>query len=499
MGVRGIVFIKKMRKQDSANIPFEKTFMSTFFVVCMAALVGIVLSSCVLYAQDRGFTETQRKKWNAECDKAGLLSSHKMVTDMSDRFIAPPPDSVRRWMGDVDIAKTPPSIDFILVTGMKPEYFPEDNVGYWADFGDLTLAPNGKYYFGVGDHRGRDGNSYAYEFDPEKRDCRQIIDFGALCGWKARGVGDGKMHGEIGAMSDGSLWMLTYWDPMPGWTKEDYDRWPGSNLVQYDTKTGKAENLGIPLAKAGWPYFTLDSTRGILFAVGSKNEILAYDVKNRRVKFAGIPPDGVKWWTRCTMLDPETGIFWGCTQDEPYHFVSYDPRTGTFVKHPEFLPNDLGRNKNSASRLRGYTERRTGEGFIWVDSENGTLFKFWPDTRKTETVAMLWADYTYVPRISLSGDDRFIYYVGNTKRTAYPTKPVVQFDTRTGRKKVLAFLDQYYFDRYGYDMGSVHGSTLSGDDATFTIVFNGAFLPPDKGWQDTPSIIAVHIPESERR
>jgi hypothetical protein len=452
-----------------------------------------------VFSQERPFTEAQRKALNMQYDKKHLLTGSGMVTDKSGKFVTIPADMDLAWMGDVDVAKTAPVIEFAPVKGMTPRYFPEDNVGYWSNFGDVTRAPNGRYYFGVGDHRGPQGNSYAVEYDPAKRDYRLILDLGKMLGWDKLGVGDGKLHGQMGAMQDGALWILTYWDPMPGLKDVDYEKWPGSHVIRYDTHGGKAEDLGIPLAKAGWPYYTLDSRRGIIFAVGSRGENLAYDVNKRKVIFAGMPPDGNIWWERAAMLDPMTGFFWGCTKSAPFNFVSYNPETNAFKKYVETTPNDLGRNAGKNSVIRGYSERRTKEGFLWVNSTNGTLYRFLPETRKTVTEGLLWADYTYVPRVSLSPDDRYLYYVANGKRTQYRYKPVVQYDTRTNRKKVIAFIADYYFDKYGYVLGSVHGSTLSKDGSDYIIVFNGSFLPRDKEWQDTPALMVVHIPGSERK
>ena len=470
-------------------------------LACTAVIVfGIFFSTFQAQSQERGFTETQRQAWNVQFDKKKLLSGKGMVTDTSERFITIPSNMDRAWMGDVDVAKTPPSIEFAPVRGMTPQYFPEDNLGYWANFGDIhPRAGTGNTTSEWATIAARRETVTPANTIPRNTMPGLSSISGNCWDGTSYGVGDGKLHGEMGAMPDGSLWILTFWDPMPGLKDEEYVRWPGSHLVRYDTHTGKTEDMGIPLAKAGWPYYTLDPKRGILFAVGSKGENLAYDVKKRKTIFAGKPPRGITWWERCAMLDPETGVFWGCTQKEPYNFVSYDPKTDTFTKHPEQTPADLGINSGKNSVVRGYSERRTKEGFLWVNSTNGTLYKFWPETCKTETVGLLWADKTYVPRISLSPDDRYLYYIANGKRTQYYYKPVVQYDTRTNRRKVIAFLADYYYDTYGLALRSVHGSTLSGDGSDFVIVFNGAFLPRDKEWEDTPALMVVHIPESERK
>ena len=470
------------------NIPPTPILLSILFVIMFPGGA---------FSQET-ITEAQRKVLNEPRDIMGLLKSSGMVTDRSGRFISIPDDMDHGWMGDVDVAKTAPVIDFAPVRGLEPMYFHEDVKGGWSNFGDVTETPNGRFYFASADHRGRHGKAFAYEYDPVINTYKRIIDFSALCGWEARGVGDGKVHGEMGAMPDGTLWILTYWDPMPWSTDEDYEKWPGSHLVTYDTFTGKAKDLGIPMPKSGWPYYTLDPVRGNFCAVGKRGEILNYNVHENRVTHAGYPPEGVTWWVRCTMLDPETGVFWSCTPKAPFNLVSFDPSTNTFTRHEETTPLDLGRNAGKNSVIRGHSERRTKDGFLWVNSTNGTLYKFWPDEVRTEVVSHLWADYTYTPRISMSPDERYLYYVANTKRSQYRYKPVVQYDTVTGRRKVLAFLSDFYYEKYGYGLGSMHGSALSHDGSTFVMVFNGAFLPRGTTGGSQPSLVVLRIPESER-
>ncbi|MBN1292647.1 MAG: hypothetical protein JXB48_12475 [Candidatus Latescibacteria bacterium] len=77
--------------------------------------------------------------------------------------------------------------------------------------------------------------------------------------------------------------------------------------------------------------------------------------------------------------------------------------------------------------------------------------------------------------------------------------PVIQYDTNTGTKKVLAFLHPYYHEKYGFVNGGSYCFTLSRDGSTLFIVFNGAFDEvKDKDTFGNPCITVVHIPESER-
>lgn len=462
------------------------------------AFAACVLAPVVCPQSWEKVTEIERKRWNEQYDKKGLYAKTGLESDVSEQFIRVPKGVEPAWMRDVEVAKIPPTIEFAPVRGIDPMYFPESNKSLWSNWADVTLAPNGKFYFAEGDHRGPDAHIYLWEFDPVSDMIRRVVDFSHLCGWDKLGVGDSKIHGDMGVMPDGTLWALTYWDPDPKPTPAAEAKWPGSHLVAYDTFTGSSRDMGIPMPKAGWPYYTLDTERGILFAVGSKGEILCHNVKENRTTFAGWPPAGISWGLRCTMLDPETGLFWCATQTAPYNFVSFDPKTNAFTKYPETTPQDLGKNKGRNSLMRAHSHKRSPGGFFWVNSQTGTLYKFWPDTRKTETVTLLWADETYVPRIEMSGDCRFIYYMPNLVQSHSYHQPVMQFDTRTSKRKVIAFVDDFYFEKYGYYNGGAHGLALSADGSTLVFNLNGAFKPRIEPFYGNPAIMVVHIPKGER-
>ena len=98
---------------------------------------------------------------------------------------------------------------------------------------------------------------------------------------------------------------------------------------------------------------------------------------------------------------------------------------------------------------------------------------------------------------------RYLYYMpGGSKKGHTPNEygPVVQYDIKTGTKKVLAWLVDYYYEKYGYWIGGTYGMEISDDGSYLVIVMNGAFkLRSDSdypfGW---PSLFIIHIPEEER-
>lgn len=89
--------------------------------------------------------------------------------------------------------------------------------------------------------------------------------------------------------------------------------------------------------------------------------------------------------------------------------------------------------------------------FYWATS-NGALFKFkpeGPDGPEVVPQGVTWDQGRDVLQIALSPRGRYLYY----QPKGYPS-PLVQVDVMTGEKKALAFLQDYYFEKYGYWLGS---------------------------------------------
>ena len=84
-----------------------------------------------------------------------------------------------------------------------------------------------------------------------------------------------------------------------------------------------------------------------------------------------------------------------------------------------------------------------------------------------------------------------------------PGEPVVQYDTRTGKKKVLAFLYDYYLEKYGYSAVRRYGIELDETGEYLVFYANGGFTGPgDKEPHEIkmrrPTVFHLIIPESER-
>ncbi len=76
---------------------------------------------------------------------------------------------------------------------------------------------------------------------------------------------------------------------------------------------------------------------------------------------------------------------------------------------------------------------------------------------------------------------------------------MVQFDTRTGRRKVIAFLRDFYLEKYGYNPVLTYGLEMDRRGESLCCYISGRFSPKgSKIAVPRPALFHVHIPETER-
>ncbi len=455
--------------------------------------------------------EAERKTAADKLDTAGLLSSARVVTDSDPRMLVPP-ESVAALDGkDFTVAKVPPVIEFAIAP-VEPKFFsepPEGNkVGPWSNWSQGVYFPDtGKFYSSAGDHGGYNAHLYIIEYDPAGKTVRCLPEINKVLGRTPERFGDGKIHGWLGFYGGPHLWFATYWAKYPEPAEVDYATgYGGGYLMSVNVRTGEITDYGVPLERASWPYHHIDSKRGMLFAVGRTNEFLAWDMKTQRTRFAGYLPDGLEWGHRSMLVDEVTGNAYSCNtheSDPDMHFIKYDTARNRFFKLDCSIPKQQ-RNGQTAY-LRAHTRHRGPDGLFWCVSQQGELFTFDPEREVIEDKGLLWPGaQTYVASLDRSPGGRYLYFVPGAHGGGWAEgAPIVQYDTRTGARKVIAFPFPYYREKYGYITGGTYSAVLDDKGERLCILWNGAFtdIKPN-GKADTfghCSVMLVHIPESERR
>jgi hypothetical protein len=440
------------------------------------------LATCVLFSANS--LAAPPKKAAALAFPPALPDGKTMVSDRSDLLLKPPAG----LKPDVAIAKTAPTVDFL--------YFPgQDYAGKpWSAWGD-SLAVNGKYYASIGDHLAPAGNAFVYEYDPETHAFRRLLDLKKLLGLAEGDYMPGKIHSRIDRADDGWLYFGTH----RGSTKVTADRfhYKGDWIVRCHPETGKAEVVVCgPVSKHCIPGSVLDPKRLIFYgatapgtdAENQKIHFFAYDLRNRKLLYSG--DNGP---ARCMIFAVSTGrVYYIPGDSDDGALMRFDPEKD---KAPVKIDCTLG--------LRAATFEAP-QGFVYTVSQgrkgaDATLYAFNTKTEKAEelgTAAVGTAQY--IASLDVDAAGRYLYYIaGAHGGSDLDGSPIVQFDLKTKKKKVIAFLHPFYKDRYGCTLKGTYSSALDPKGDKLYITWN-ASRTDTKVW-DCCALTVVHIPESERQ
>ena len=403
------------------------------------------------------------------------------VTDRSADFLRPP--STLR--DGIQVAKTPPTIDFALFPGQNYPGKP------WSAWGESMVA-GGKYYASIGDHLAPAGNAFVFEYDPERKTFRKLLDLKELLKLPDGHYAPGKIHTRLDIGVDGWLYCATHRGSTRVTTDEYHYR--GDWIVRCHPESGKAEIVThAPVPKHCIPNGALDHARLIFYGgttpgapVGDEGgHFFAYDVKTQKLLYTG--PNGP---SRSMIVATSTGrvYFTPGKDDTPlYRFDQAKPA------EPLALDKTIG--------IRAAT-RESPDGKVYtVSSGQGrneaTLYGF--DTRTEEVTELGPAavgTQTYIASLSADEECRFVYYVpGAHGSSDHDGSPLVQFDTWTNAKKVIAFLHPFYERKYGFTPKGTYSVAVDPNGERVFITWNVS--RGGRSW-DCCALTVVHIPESER-
>jgi hypothetical protein len=461
---------------------------------CIILAVLACFSVSTLPAQQHADKEKKRMELNAQFDKMKLREKTDFVADTSEKFLVAPA-AKEKLVGDFVVAKVPPTAKLRILPNMTPEYFTDEGLQYmagWANWGYVTRSEDNRFYFSVGDHKGMGCQLNIYEYSPARNLLYRVVDVSKLLGWTDKTYTDGKIHGEMGIMPDGTLWATTHYGAIPdsSWYANGFR---GSWMLSYNINSHEAKNWGNPMIPSNLPCFAVDTRRGRLVGTGSFETMLCWDTIEKKVRYAGCPPNGWVWWERSMLLDEETGKFWSVdNKDKERRLMSYDPEFNKFMRYEIAAPfNPFG---GGADLTRGHTPRPAMDGWYYWATWNGTLFKFKPEGPKGPQVqpfGTTWDKGRDTLQMALDPTGRYVYY--------YPKgdAPIVQLDVKTGKRKALCWLQDYFFDKYGYFMGEVYGMNISKDGSFLVCVMNGEFSGKGNSFGH-PALLVVEIPKEER-
>jgi hypothetical protein len=418
-----------------------------------------------------------------------LPAGQLLVTDSSPKFLDPP-DFLRNG---VTVAKTPPTIDFI--------FYPEQNYPGkpWSNWGDGSVA-NGKYYSAIGDHyaigRGETkygtGTAFVFEYDPQTKRLRTLVDVAEFLKMPKGHYTPGKIHTRIDMGKDGWLYYATHrGSPKAAIDVNDYK---GDWIFRTNPTTGKTEIVvQAPVPKHSIPNSVLDPKRMIFYGATAAGpdarlqdiQFFAYDLVNGKLLYSG--PNGP---ARYMILATSTGCLYYVPGNADGQLWRYDPAKKT---PPVAIKETIG--------VRAATTE-TDDGFVYTVStgqrtSDATLWQFNTQTEKSRqigTVAV--GGEAYVASLDVDPTGRYLYYVPGAHGGSYRDgSPLVQFDVKTGLKKVIVFLHPFYQEKYGFTPKGSYSTAISAAGDQVYITWNVS--RGTRAW-DCCGLSIVHIPASER-
>ena len=475
-------------------------------------------------------SEQKKKEVAEKLDKSGLLYTGKVVVDR-DAAMLKPIDAVAPFAGkDYVIAKEPPTVEFAVVP-VDPMWLGESPVkskssisnepGPWSNWSQANFdTSTGKFYSSVGDHGKYDAHILLVEYDPAAKKVKCLPEVNKVLGRTKTQFAEGKIHGWLDFykskdLDKTHLWYCTYWAKYNEPDEEDFATgYDGGHIMSYDVLTGDIVDYGVPLKRASWPYHHVDTKRGIMYGVGMFGEFLAWDINKQETKWAGYLPTGMGWWERAIMIDENTGMVYTSNRDQAadpeLHLIKYDPFKNRFSKLECHMPQESedstrGGKAGGYSQMRAETRAVGPDGLFWCVSYSGRLFTFDPKKEEVVDKGYNWVGkQKYTASMDRSPKGRYVYYLPGAHGHGYSDgSPVVQYDTQTGTKKVLAFMFPYYYEKYGYTPGGTFSIKLDDKGERLFILWNGAFVNYDPSKESDTfgqcSVMVVNIPARERQ
>lgn len=132
-----------------------------------------------------------------------------------------------------------------------------DAPGYNAAW-DYAISPDGRHFIALCAEGNFPEYAKLYEYLPESNEMRMCFDLEKSIIVYPRTIRPSKIHTSINFMPDGKLIMTTHTTACapthPSWMPEAYythlwEGFHGSNVLIYDSATGKVEDLGIPVPR----------------------------------------------------------------------------------------------------------------------------------------------------------------------------------------------------------------------------------------------------------
>jgi hypothetical protein len=298
----------------------------------------------------------------------------------------------------------------------------------WSQWGQGVVLSDGRFLSAIGDHLGKDGNSYVYEYSPDERTLTLMTDVLDHTDHEEGAWGYGKIHGQMVTGECDEVYFSTYWGSSTGL---NYGQsYTGDLLFRLHPEDRSIANLGVPASERGIPSLAGWTDRGLIYGEvvdpasdPDQGGFFAYDIARSEVVFRDDDPDHVGF--RSIAVDSRGRAYYSIGSRS---LAVYDPATNRVSEHSSPIPG---------GRLRASADP-TPEGVVYGVTANPEHFFALRPSGEIRTIAEAQG---YTASIALDPDLQNILYVPDAHGVEEGA-PLLSVDVDTGAHEVLVELDE---------------------------------------------------------
>ena len=262
-----------------------------------------------------------------------------------------------------------------------------DYAGCW----DMNVSPDGIVYHAVCDETGRGRHTRLIAYDYQTDTAKICVKAEEVALSKSRQLPVTKFHESICFLPDGRVFATTHstdrapahpeWMPFAHHTHA-WEGWPGSTMICYDPKTGKAENWGVPAPRESIYGATYDAKHNAIYMIGfMRGHVYRFSLDDHSVKDLGKAAE-----IMCYRLHagPDQHIY-GCTKSGYLWRVNVDTEKLEDLnwRVPEYPGNYMN---NTNNRWMSQAHDVDDHTFVFTPLCSDEFFKFDTQTLKVTSI-----------------------------------------------------------------------------------------------------------------
>ena len=358
---------------------------------------------------------------------------------------------------------------------------PEYEGNPWSQWGQGLVLEDGRFLSAIGDHLGVDGNSYLYEYSPDRGTLTLLSDVLSLTGHTPGAWGFGKVHGQMVAGPCGHVYLATYWGTREGLTFGP--SYQGDRLFLLDPTENTVVDLGTPVPEHGLPSLTGWAPGGLVYGEApdprfetDQGAFFVYDAQRRETVFLDDDPAHVGF--RNVAVD---------AQGRAYYSVGagglrvYDPTTGETRDLPDRMPG---------AWLRAST-RPAADGTVYgVTTQPDVFFAIEP-SGELRTIGPARG---YTASIALDPDGEHILYIPGAHGDSWEQgTPLVSLDPESGGEEVLVELNDAAEAVLGLRLGGTYNLAVDPSRRIAYVGMNAGAATSGDSFGEVV-LLVIHLP-----